>query len=68
MSFIVDGFSVKCLLVSVFPASKKFGSDLELDARMHKTKQHDGECGDSLQLPPQENIEFNSGNPIHWQC
>ena len=38
-SFIVDGFSPE-RLVSVFPASKKFDSDLELDARMHKTDAH----------------------------
>jgi len=27
-------------LVSVFPASEKFDSDLELDAGMHKTNAH----------------------------
>jgi hypothetical protein len=37
-SFTVAGFSPERLLVSVFPASEKFDSDLELDAGMHKTK------------------------------
>jgi hypothetical protein len=39
-SFIVIGFSPKRFLVSVFPTSKKFDSDLELDARMYKTDAH----------------------------
>jgi len=34
-SFIVVGFSPKRFLVSVFLASEKFDSDLELDAGMH---------------------------------
>ena len=38
MSLTVAGFSRKCLLVSVFPASKKFDSDLELDTGMHKSE------------------------------
>ena len=37
-SFTVAGFNPERFLVSVFPASEKFDSDLELDARMHKTK------------------------------
>jgi hypothetical protein len=32
-SFIVVGFNPERLLVSVFPASEKFDSDLELDAQ-----------------------------------
>jgi hypothetical protein len=39
-SFTVVGFSLERFLVSVFPASKKFDSDLELDAGMHKTDVH----------------------------
>jgi hypothetical protein len=35
MSFIVIGFSPERFLVSIFPASEKFDSDLELDAGMH---------------------------------
>jgi len=38
--FIVVGFSPERFLVSVFPASEKFDSDLELDADMHKTDAH----------------------------
>jgi hypothetical protein len=38
MSFTIVGFSTERFLVSVFPASEKFDSDLELDAGMHKTK------------------------------
>jgi hypothetical protein len=37
-SFTVVGFSPERLLVSVFLASEKFDSNLELDARMHKIK------------------------------
>jgi hypothetical protein len=33
-SFIVVGFNLERFLVSVFPASKKFDSDLKLDAPM----------------------------------
>ena len=74
MSLTVAGFSRKCLLVSVFPASEKFDSDLELDTGMHKSERatrhapHDGECGGSFQLPPQDNTKFSSGIMIHWQC
>jgi hypothetical protein len=39
-SFIVVGFSPERFLVSVFPVSEKFDSDLELDAGMHKTDAH----------------------------
>ena len=39
-SFIVAGFSPKRFLVSVFPASEKFDSNLKLDAGMHKTHAH----------------------------
>jgi hypothetical protein len=39
-SFIVVGFNPESFLVNVFPASKKFDSDLELDAGMHKTDAH----------------------------
>jgi hypothetical protein len=39
-SFIVVGFNLKRFLVSVFLASEKFDSNLELDARMHKTDAH----------------------------
>jgi hypothetical protein len=37
-SFIVTGFSPKRFLANIFLASKKFDSDLELDAGMHKTE------------------------------
>jgi hypothetical protein len=33
--FTVVGFSPERFLVSVFPTSEKFDSDLELDAGMH---------------------------------
>jgi hypothetical protein len=36
-SFTAVGFSPERVLVSIFPASKKFDYDLELDAGMHKT-------------------------------
>jgi hypothetical protein len=39
-SFIVVGFSPERFLVSVFLASEKFDSNLELDTRMHKTDAH----------------------------
>ena len=39
-SFIVIVFSPERFLVNVFPASKKFDSDLELDAGMHKIDAH----------------------------
>ena len=39
MSFIVASFNVKHFLVSVFPASKKFDSDLELDAKIDAQNQ-----------------------------
>jgi hypothetical protein len=39
-SFIVVGFNPERLLVSIFPASEKFDSGLELDAGMHKTDAH----------------------------
>jgi hypothetical protein len=39
-SFTVVGFSPEHFLVSVFPASEKFDSDLELDAGMHKIDAH----------------------------
>jgi hypothetical protein len=39
-SFNVDGFNPERFLVSVFPASEKFDSDLALDAGMHKTDAH----------------------------
>ena len=38
--FTVAGFNPEHFLVSVFPASEKFDSDLELDAGMHKTHAH----------------------------
>jgi hypothetical protein len=38
--FIVAGSSPERFLVSVFLASEKFNSDLELDAGMHKTNAH----------------------------
>jgi hypothetical protein len=40
MLFIVVGFNPEHFLVSVFLASEKFDSDLELDAGMHKTDAH----------------------------
>jgi hypothetical protein len=71
-SFTVVGFSLEHLLVSTFLASEKFDSDLELDAGMHKPNAPRaiwwGMCGGSFQLPPQENTQFSSGIPIHWQC
>jgi hypothetical protein len=39
-SFIVAGFNSELFLVSVFPTSEKFDSDLELNAGMHKTHAH----------------------------
>jgi hypothetical protein len=39
-SFTVVGFSPERFLVSVFPASEKLDSNLELDAGMHKTDAH----------------------------
>ena len=39
-SFIVVGFSPERFLVSIFHASEKFDSDLELDVGMHKTDAH----------------------------
>jgi len=39
-SFTIVGFSPKCFLVNVFPASEKFDSDLEPDGGMHKTDAH----------------------------
>jgi hypothetical protein len=39
-SFTIVGFSLERFLVSVFPASEKFDSDLELDAGMHKIDAH----------------------------
>ena len=38
--FTIASFCPERFLVSVFPASKKFDSDLELDAWMHKTDAH----------------------------
>jgi hypothetical protein len=38
--FTVAGFSPERFLISIFPASEKFDSDLELDAGMHKTDAH----------------------------
>jgi hypothetical protein len=39
-SFTIASFSPERFLVSVVPASEKFDSDLEMDARMHKTDAH----------------------------
>jgi hypothetical protein len=39
-TFTIVGFSPELFLVSVFLASEKFDSDLELDAGMHKTAAH----------------------------
>jgi hypothetical protein len=39
-SFTVAGFSPERFLVSIFPASEKFDSDLELDAGLHKIDAH----------------------------
>jgi hypothetical protein len=39
-SFIVVGLISERFLVSVFPTSEKFDSELELDAGMHKTDAH----------------------------
>jgi hypothetical protein len=38
--FTIAGFSLERFLVSIFPASEKFDSDLELDVGMHKTDAH----------------------------
>jgi hypothetical protein len=38
--FTVAGFNPEHFLVSIFPASEKFDSNLELDAGMHKTDAH----------------------------
>jgi hypothetical protein len=39
-SFTVVGFNSERFLVSVFSASEKFDSDLEMDAWMQKTDAH----------------------------
>jgi hypothetical protein len=59
-SFIVIGFSPKRFLVSVFPTSKKFDSDLELDAGVHKTDAHP--------CPPMNNniAPMATQNPWAW--
>ena len=59
-SFIVVSFSPERLLVSVFPASKKFDSDLELDVGMHKTNAHP--------CPPMNNntAPMPTQNPWAW--
>ena len=59
-SFDIVGFSLKRFLVSVFPASKKFDSDLELDAGMHKTDAHS--------CPPTNNniAPMPTQNPWAW--
>jgi hypothetical protein len=58
--FIVVGFGPERFLVSVFPASEKFDSDLELDARMHKTDGHP--------CPPMNNniAPMPTQNPWAW--
>src|ERR1700684_1120128 len=58
--FIVVGFSPERFLVSVFPASKKFDSDLELDAGMHTTDAHP--------CPPMNNniAPMPTQNPWAW--
>jgi hypothetical protein len=59
-SFIVIGFSLERFLVSVFPTSKKFDPDLELDAGMHKTGAHP--------CPPMNNniAPMPTQNPWAW--
>jgi hypothetical protein len=59
-SFTVIGFSPEPFLVSVFPASEKFDSDLELDAVMHKT--------DARPCPPMNNniAPMPTQNPWAW--
>jgi hypothetical protein len=59
-SFIVAGFSLERFLVSVFPASEKFDSNLELDAGMHKTDAHP--------CPPMNNsiAPMPTQNPWAW--
>jgi hypothetical protein len=59
-SFIVVGFIPERLLVSVFPASEKFDSDLELDTGMHKTDAHP--------CPPMNNniAPMPTQNPWLW--
>jgi hypothetical protein len=59
-SFTVAGYSPERFLISVFLASEKFDSDLELDARMHKTDAHP--CP-----PMNNNIEpMLAQNPWVW--
>jgi hypothetical protein len=59
-SFIVVGFNPKRFLISVFLASEKFDSDLELDVRMHKT--------DAYPCPPMNNniAPMPTQNPWAW--
>jgi hypothetical protein len=59
-SFIVVGFISERFLVSVFPTSEKFDSDLELDAWMHKTHAHP--------CPPMNNkiTPMPTQNPWVW--
>jgi hypothetical protein len=59
-SFIVAGFSPERFLVSIFPASEKFDSDLKMDPRMHKIDAHP--------CPPMNNniTPMLTQNPWAW--
>jgi hypothetical protein len=59
-SFIVIGFNPERFLVSVFLASEKFDSDLELDVGMHKSGAHP--------CPPMNNniAPMPTQNPCAW--
>ena len=63
------GFSLECL-VNVFPASEKFDSDLELDARMHKTERTTRDMMGDMGIPFSfhHKIILNLAVIIHWQC
>ena len=58
--FTLAGFSPECFLVSVFPASEKFDSNLELNAGIHKTDAH--------WCPPMNNniAPMPTQNPWTW--
>jgi hypothetical protein len=58
--FTVDGYNPERFLVCIFPASEKFDSDLELNARMHKTDAHP--------CPPMNNniAPMPTQNPWVW--
>ena len=68
-SFIVAGFSPERFLVSVFHASEKFDSDLELDAGMHKTDAHPcPPMNNNIAPMPTQNPWARVGMGMDTQC